>query len=163
MFTGLKFVASWLSSWAGVPAGMFGPSLSIGAGLGADVAWLFDSPHTAALIALADEVINIEAEVAPHKLPPPTLISGLVVFLAPLFLLLGSLAVTSLASAIALAASALVTMAAVWIAGLRIPNPRVLLPGVIGVVSIGDLVKNIIELQGNQIKFLETYIKGHGS
>ena len=33
---------------------------------------------------------------------------------------------------------------------------------VIGVVSIGDLVKNIIELQGSQIKFLETYIKGHG-
>jgi len=33
---------------------------------------------------------------------------------------------------------------------------------VTGVVSIGDLVKNIIELQGNQIKFLETYIKGHG-
>jgi CBS domain-containing protein len=33
---------------------------------------------------------------------------------------------------------------------------------VIGVVSIGDIVKNIIELQGNQIKFLETYIKGHG-
>jgi CBS domain-containing protein len=29
---------------------------------------------------------------------------------------------------------------------------------VIGVVSVGDLVKNIIELQGNQIKFLETYI-----
>jgi len=52
VFTGLKFIASWLSSWAGVPAGMFGPSLSIGAGLGADVAWLFDSPHGAALIAL---------------------------------------------------------------------------------------------------------------
>lgn len=34
---------------------------------------------------------------------------------------------------------------------------------VIGVVSIGDIVKNVIELQGNQIKFLETYIKGHGS
>ncbi len=34
---------------------------------------------------------------------------------------------------------------------------------VLGVVSIGDLVKNIIELQGNQIKFLETYIKGHGA
>jgi CBS domain-containing protein len=34
---------------------------------------------------------------------------------------------------------------------------------VVGVVSIGDLVKDIIELQGNQIKFLETYIKGHGA
>jgi CBS domain-containing protein len=34
---------------------------------------------------------------------------------------------------------------------------------VIGVISIGDIVKNVIELQGNQIKFLETYIKGHGS
>ena len=33
---------------------------------------------------------------------------------------------------------------------------------VIGVVSVGDLVKNIIELQGSQIKFLETSIKGHG-
>jgi hypothetical protein len=33
---------------------------------------------------------------------------------------------------------------------------------VVGVISIGDLVKNIIENQDNQIKFLETYIKGHG-
>ena len=34
---------------------------------------------------------------------------------------------------------------------------------VVGVVSVGDMVKNIIELQGNQIKFLEAYIKGHGA
>jgi CBS domain-containing protein len=34
---------------------------------------------------------------------------------------------------------------------------------VIGVVSIGDIVKNVIELQTSQIKFLETYIKGHGN
>ena len=34
---------------------------------------------------------------------------------------------------------------------------------VVGVISVGDLVKNIIELQGNHIKFLETYIKGHGA
>ena len=34
---------------------------------------------------------------------------------------------------------------------------------VVGVVSVGDMVKNIIELQGNQIKFLETYIRGHGA
>ena len=31
-----------------------------------------------------------------------------------------------------------------------------------GIISVGDTVKNIIELQGSQIKFLETYIKGHG-
>jgi H+/Cl- antiporter ClcA len=52
LFTGLKFLASWLSAWAGVPGGIFGPSLSLGAGLGADVAWLLSSPHGAALIAL---------------------------------------------------------------------------------------------------------------
>ncbi len=34
---------------------------------------------------------------------------------------------------------------------------------VVGVISVGDMVKNIIEQQGNQIKFLETYIKGHGA
>ena len=34
---------------------------------------------------------------------------------------------------------------------------------VVGVISIGDLVKNILELQDSQIKFLETYIKGHGA
>ena len=33
---------------------------------------------------------------------------------------------------------------------------------VVGVISVGDLVKNIIEAQGSQIKFLETYINGHG-
>ena len=34
---------------------------------------------------------------------------------------------------------------------------------VVGLVSIGDIVKSIIELQGHQIKYLETYIKGHGA
>lgn len=52
VFTFLKFIASWLSAWAGVPGGVFGPSLALGAGVGADVAWLFGSPHGAALIAL---------------------------------------------------------------------------------------------------------------
>ena len=32
-----------------------------------------------------------------------------------------------------------------------------------GIVSVGDVVKNIMEMQDNHIKFLETYIKGHGS
>jgi CBS domain-containing protein len=34
---------------------------------------------------------------------------------------------------------------------------------VVGVISVGDIVKNVIEQQGNQIKFLEVYIKGHGN
>jgi CBS domain-containing protein len=33
----------------------------------------------------------------------------------------------------------------------------------VGIISVGDAVKNIMALQGDQIKFLETYIKGHGS
>ena len=33
---------------------------------------------------------------------------------------------------------------------------------VLGVVSVGDIVKDIIRQQGDQIKQLETYIKGHG-
>ena len=36
----LKFCATWLSAWTGVPAGVFAPSLSIGAGIGHDVALL---------------------------------------------------------------------------------------------------------------------------
>lgn len=34
---------------------------------------------------------------------------------------------------------------------------------VIGVISVGDIVKSIMEHQDNQIKFLETYIRGHGA
>lgn len=35
--------------------------------------------------------------------------------------------------------------------------------GVVGVVSIGDVVKENIRQMGQQINFLETYIKGHGA
>lgn len=38
VFTLLKFCATWLSAWTGVPAGVFAPSLTIGAGIGYDVA-----------------------------------------------------------------------------------------------------------------------------
>ena len=33
---------------------------------------------------------------------------------------------------------------------------------VLGMVSVGDIVKDIIRQQGDQIKQLETYILGHG-
>lgn len=36
----LKFVATWLTTWSGVPGGIFAPSLSIGAGVGHDMAQL---------------------------------------------------------------------------------------------------------------------------
>ena len=38
VFTLLKFCATWLSVWSGVPGGIFAPSLAIGASLGHDIA-----------------------------------------------------------------------------------------------------------------------------
>jgi CBS domain-containing protein len=34
---------------------------------------------------------------------------------------------------------------------------------VVGVVSVGDVVKDSVRRMGEQIGFLETYIKGHGA
>ncbi len=53
-YTVLKFCATWLSAWSGVPAGVFAPSLAIGAGIGRDVAVLtgFGSDAAIPLIAL---------------------------------------------------------------------------------------------------------------
>jgi len=47
-----KFLATWLSTWSGVPAGIFAPSLAIGAALGNDVALLVFHTQVPALIAL---------------------------------------------------------------------------------------------------------------
>ena len=52
LWTLLKFVATWLSAWSGVPGGLFTPSLSIGASLGHDVAQLLAPEYTTVLIAL---------------------------------------------------------------------------------------------------------------
>jgi len=48
----LKFIATWLTTWSGVPAGVFAPSLAIGAAIGHDIAAVLHHPHTPALIAL---------------------------------------------------------------------------------------------------------------
>jgi H+/Cl- antiporter ClcA len=47
-----KFLATWLTAWSGVPAGIFAPSLAIGAAIGNDVAMLVGYPQAPALIAL---------------------------------------------------------------------------------------------------------------
>jgi H+/Cl- antiporter ClcA len=47
-----KFIATWLTTWSGVPAGLFAPSLAIGAALGNDIAMLTHFPQVPALIAL---------------------------------------------------------------------------------------------------------------
>jgi H+/Cl- antiporter ClcA len=49
----LKFCATWLSAWTGVPAGLFAPSLAIGAGIGNDVAPLAGVGREAAILLTA--------------------------------------------------------------------------------------------------------------
>ena len=52
VFVLFKFIATWLTAWTGVPAGIFAPSLSIGAALGNDIALLTHYPQAPTLIAL---------------------------------------------------------------------------------------------------------------
>jgi H+/Cl- antiporter ClcA len=53
LYVTLRFVATWLAAWSGVPGGIFAPSLAIGAGIGADVALLTGwTTSSSALIAL---------------------------------------------------------------------------------------------------------------
>jgi H+/Cl- antiporter ClcA len=52
LYTLLKFIATWLTAWCGVPGGIFAPALSIGAGIGEAVAQLSGSTLGSALIAM---------------------------------------------------------------------------------------------------------------
>lgn len=51
-FVLFKFLATWLTTWSGVPGGIFAPSLAIGAALGHDVAQMIHYPYASVLIAL---------------------------------------------------------------------------------------------------------------
>lgn len=53
VYTVLKFCATWISAWSGVPAGVFAPSLSIGAGIGSDVAVMTGYAGEAAIPLIA--------------------------------------------------------------------------------------------------------------
>lgn len=52
LYTLLKFIATWLTAWCGVPGGIFAPSLSIGAGIGDAVAQIAQADMGPALIAM---------------------------------------------------------------------------------------------------------------
>ncbi|WP_295855447.1 chloride channel protein [uncultured Xylophilus sp.] len=52
LYTLLKFVATWLTAWCGVPGGIFAPSLSIGAGIGDGIAQFAGPALGPALIAM---------------------------------------------------------------------------------------------------------------
>jgi H+/Cl- antiporter ClcA len=47
-----KFIATWLTTWSGVPAGIFAPSLAIGGALGNDIAQLTSYANAPTLVAL---------------------------------------------------------------------------------------------------------------
>ena len=53
VYTLLKFCATWISAWSGVPAGVFAPSLAIGAGIGHDVALFVGMSREAAIPLIA--------------------------------------------------------------------------------------------------------------
>lgn len=48
----LKFIATWITAWAGVPGGLFAPALAIGGALGNDLASIMQYANPATLIAL---------------------------------------------------------------------------------------------------------------
>jgi H+/Cl- antiporter ClcA len=52
LYAPLKFAATTLSSISGIPGGIFSPSLSVGAGLGADIAPLFPHASMGAIVLL---------------------------------------------------------------------------------------------------------------
>ncbi len=52
LHTLLKFIATWLTAWCGVPGGIFAPALTIGAGIGNSISQLTGGGLGPALIAL---------------------------------------------------------------------------------------------------------------
>jgi H+/Cl- antiporter ClcA len=52
LYTLLKFVATWLTAWSGVPGGIFAPALSIGAGIGDALSVIANADLAPALIAM---------------------------------------------------------------------------------------------------------------
>jgi len=93
--------------------------------------------HDLGLIEVADIVVQIEPQVDLTDVKMSPRISGLAVFAAPLILLIGSMAVTSIIKgllALGLIGLASLTLFAL---GFRFKRPKAFLPGLIGIASIG--------------------------
>ena len=93
--------------------------------------------HDSQLVALADEIVEITPEINESQPAARTRVSGLVVLLAPILLLIGSFAVTSLVEGLLAVAGLAVSALFLGLAGLRIPSAKVLMPGLIAVASVG--------------------------
>ena len=93
--------------------------------------------HDPALIALADEVVEIKPEITELEPAARAKVSGLVVLLAPILLLISSFAVTSLVEGLLMVTGLAISAFILGLAGLRIPSAKVLIPGFIAVVSVG--------------------------
>lgn len=52
LFGALKFLGNIVSSWAGIPGGIFSPALAVGAGLGGNIAGLFPQTDVSAVVLL---------------------------------------------------------------------------------------------------------------
>jgi energy-coupling factor transport system permease/ATP-binding protein len=93
--------------------------------------------HDCDMIALADEVVEIKPTSAVTAKPRIPSVSGLAILIAPMLLLVGSMAVTStLKGAEALGALA-IAGAVLVLFGFRLERPKAFIPGLIGIASIG--------------------------
>lgn len=93
--------------------------------------------HDQRLIAIADEVIQIEPSVAQTNLQPATQVSALAILLAPILLLLASMRVTSIPSGLAVVSALAGAAFVLGLAGFRLKPLKALIPGLIAVLSIG--------------------------
>lgn len=93
--------------------------------------------HDQALIELADTVTRIEPKLEAPKAPEAPALSGLAIFAAPLILLAGSMAITSVAKGLIALASIGLSAAMLLALGFRFGTLKTLAPGLVGVASIG--------------------------
>lgn len=118
IYTLLKFCATWLSAWTGVPAGVFAPSLAIGAGIGNDVALFTGAGPEVAIPLIAIGMVGFLAA---------TTQGPLTAFIIVMEMVSGHAMVLSL-MATALLASGVSRLVAPSmyeeLAALRLPRPR---------------------------------------